>query len=88
MSADLPLLHMALAAVAGAVAGTVFFASLAPVARMLAAGRIEAVGLQVLRFVALGLVLWLMARGGAAVLLSGAAGVMAGRALVMRGTKR
>ena len=51
---------------------------------MPAAGRTEAVGLQLLRFVALGLVLWLMARAGGAVLLSGAAGVMAGRALVMR----
>uniref|UniRef100_UPI0035AD9E43 N-ATPase subunit AtpR n=1 Tax=Paenirhodobacter enshiensis TaxID=1105367 RepID=UPI0035AD9E43 len=84
MSADLPLMHMALAAGAGAVAGTLFFASLGPVARMLASGRIEAVGLQLLRFVALGLVLWLMARAGGAVLLSGAVGVMVGRALVMR----
>ncbi|MCB1395878.1 MAG: hypothetical protein H6898_14445 [Rhodobacter sp.] len=74
----------ALAALAGLAAGWVHFASLAPIARMLTQGRMLAVALQVARLAVLGLVLWGFARGGALVLVAGAAGILAGRALVMR----
>lgn len=78
---------MALAFVAGAAAGWAFFASLIPVARMLAAAKPGAVGLQILRFIALALVLWLMTKGGAAVFLAGAAGVFAGRFALLQRAK-
>ena len=72
------------AALAGTAAGWFHFISLSRVADLLVAVRIAGVGLQVARFVVLGMFLWLCAKGGWPVLLAGAAGVMAGRALVLR----
>lgn len=73
-----------LAALAGLGLGWAHFASLQHIARMITAGRISAVGLQVARFAVLAGALWLFAQGGAVVLLAGAAGILTGRAIVMR----
>lgn len=79
-----PLMLALLAFPAGVLAGWVHFTTLGRVAGLLAAGRFSAVALQVLRLALLGGFLWLCAWFGAAALLSGAAGIMAGRALVLR----
>lgn len=82
---DAPTLFLALAAaLAGAGAGWAHFASLGRVADLLVAGRMAAVGLQLVRLAALAAFLWLCTRGGAAVLAAGAAGIFAGRALALR----
>ena len=78
------LILAVLAALAGAGIGWLHFSSLERVAEMIVAGRLSAIGLQLGRLVLLGGVLWLFAQGGALVLLAGAAGVLAGRAIVMR----
>ncbi|KAF1045286.1 N-ATPase subunit AtpR [Xylophilus sp.] len=77
-------LHLFIAALAGLGAGVLHFATLAPIARMLTRGQLIAVALQAARLVAAGLVLWLLARGGAATLLAGTAGLTAGRAIALR----
>lgn len=79
-----PLAPLVMAVLAGLIAGALHFASLAPIARMLAEGRLIAVPLQSLRLILLAAILWLMAREGAWVLLSGALGVLLGRAIVLR----
>ncbi|MCA8883460.1 MAG: hypothetical protein KDA50_06905 [Rhodobacteraceae bacterium] len=78
------VLLMLLAAPVGGLAGWLHFATLARVADLFVAGRLSAVGLQLARLAVLGAFLWLCSRGGAAVLIAGAAGVLAGRAIVMR----
>ena len=78
------LFWMTLAALAGFAAGAAHFATLSPIARMLAEGRVIAVGLQTARLVLLGLFLWFVARHGATILLAAAGGLMAGRAAVLR----
>lgn len=83
MSAQTALLAL-LAALAGFAAGWLHFASLARIAEMIAEGRLTAILLQLARLVMLGLLLWLCAKGGAAVLLAGAAGVLVARAMVLR----
>jgi hypothetical protein len=75
---------MAAAALAGIAMGWVHFVTLTRVTAMLLAGRIAGVGLQMARFALLGAFLWLCAKGGWPVLLAGASGVLAGRALVLR----
>lgn len=86
MSAHGQTIALALAALlAGYGAGWLHFASLARVADLLAAGRLWALWLQLLRLVALGLFLYLCARGGALVLLAAGAGVLLGRHHVVRG---
>jgi F1F0 ATPase subunit 2 len=85
MTVDPENLALAAAAgIAGAALGWAHFASLAWVADLFAAGRIGAVALQVGRLAVLSGFLWLCAQGGAAVLLAAAAGVLAGRSLVLR----
>lgn len=73
-----------LAIIVGFGAGWLHFASLQRVAEMIVEGRLPAIGLQLVRFAALGCLLWIFAKGGALVLLAGAAGILAGRALVLR----
>lgn len=73
-----------IAAVAGLGLGWLHFASLARVADWLLAGRLAAVALQLARFALLGGFLFLCSRGGALVLLAGAAGVLSARVLVLR----
>lgn len=73
-----------LAALVGFGAGWLHFASLERVARMITEGRLSAVGLQLGRLVLLALLLWLFAKAGAAVLIAGAAGILAARAMVLR----
>lgn len=72
------------AVLAGIVMGWVHFASLSRVTDLLVAGRIAGVGLQVARFAVLGAFLWTCTQGGWPVLVAGALGVLAGRALVLR----
>ena len=72
------------ALVTGTAAGWLHFASLARIADMILAGHLRAIALQLLRILLLAAFLWLCTRGGPAVLFAGAAGVLAGRALVMR----
>lgn len=71
------------AALGGALAGWLHFASLHRVADLFVAGRLAAVWLQLARLALLVAFLALCARGGAVVLIAGAAGVLAGRALVL-----
>lgn len=85
MSVDTQTVLLALLALpAGAVAGWLHFSSLSRVADMFVAGKMSAIGLQLLRFALLGAFLWLCTQGGAPVLIAGAAGVLAGRAYVLR----
>jgi hypothetical protein len=74
---------IAAAALSGIAMGWVHFVTLTRVTAMLVAGRIAGVGLQMARFALLGAFLWLCAKGGWPVLLAGAFGVLAGRALVL-----
>lgn len=73
-----------LAALAGTGAGWLHFSSLSRIAGMITEGKLSAVGWQVGRMILMAGLLWLFVQGGALVLLAGAAGVLAGRALVMR----
>lgn len=73
-----------LAALAGLGVGWLHFASLERIARRIAEGRLSAIGWQVARLVVLAGVLWLFAQGGAVVLLAGAAGILAGRSIVLK----
>ncbi|MFT3803336.1 MAG: hypothetical protein QM766_19255 [Burkholderiaceae bacterium] len=76
-----------LAALAGFGAGWLHFASLARVADLIVDGRPSAIGLQLARIAVLGCLLGLFAWAGAAVLLAGTAGVLAGRSFVLRRTR-
>lgn len=73
-----------LAAGTGLGVGWLHFSSLERVARMVLEGRLAAIGLQIGRLVLLGCLLWLFAKGGALVLIAGAAGIWVGRSLVLR----
>ncbi|MEQ9462452.1 MAG: hypothetical protein RJQ10_02230 [Haliea sp.] len=85
MSAGLVTALAALAAaLAGTLAGWIHFTSLARVTDLLVAGRIQGVGLQLGRFVLLGVFLWICAQGGWVVLVAAAVGILAGRTLVLR----
>lgn len=88
MTADPGTFPAALAAAAaGAAAGWLHFATLPRVVALLLAGRLAGALLQLERFVVLACVLAICAWGGASPLLAGAAGALAGRALVLRGTR-
>jgi hypothetical protein len=76
--------YAVLAALAGTLVGWLHFRSLRAVTERLVAGRLSAVALQLTRFAALALFLYVCARFGAVPLLAAAAGVMAGRAIVLR----
>ncbi|WP_139068806.1 MULTISPECIES: hypothetical protein [unclassified Hyphomonas] len=77
-----------LAGLAGIGIGWLHFYSLERIAEMIVAGRLSAIGLQLARIVLLIGILWLFAQAGALVLLAGAAGVLAGRMIVIRGARR
>jgi hypothetical protein len=78
------LVMAVLAAHAGFAAGWLHFASLERVAAMIVQGRLSAIGLQLARIALLGCLLWLFAKGGGLILVAGAAGIVAGRSLVLR----
>lgn len=85
MSAEVQTMVLALAALlAGLALGWLHFTSLAWVTRLLVAGRLAGVALQLGRFVVLGLFLYLCAQGGWQVLLAGFVGIMAARLFVLR----
>jgi hypothetical protein len=73
-----------LAALAGVVLGWIHFRSLHTVAERLLEGRLSAVALQLIRFAVLAAFLFICARLGSVPLLAAAAGVMAGRTIVLR----
>jgi hypothetical protein len=73
-----------LAALAGFAVGWLHFVSLERVAVMIVQGRLSAIGLQLARIALLGSLLWLFAKGGGLILIAGAAGIVAGRSLVLR----
>ncbi|MEZ6002204.1 ATP synthase subunit I [Hyphomonas sp.] len=81
------LLLAGLAGLAGFGAGWLHFASLEWVANRIVEGRLSAIALQLGRIVLLVGILFLLAKGGALVLLSGAAGILLGRVIVLRGTR-
>ena len=86
---DLAPYALALAALfAGTAAGWAHFRALETIAARLAAGERRVILWQALRLVALGLFLFLCAKGGALTLLAAAGGVFLGRALVMRGARK
>ncbi|MBC57211.1 MAG: hypothetical protein CL814_09755 [Confluentimicrobium sp.] len=76
--------YAVLAALAGTLVGWLHFRSLRAVTERLVAGQLSAVALQMARIAALALFLYVCARFGAVPLLTGAAGIMAGRAIVLR----
>ncbi|GGF20069.1 hypothetical protein GCM10011321_09460 [Youhaiella tibetensis] len=76
-----------LALLVGLAAGWAHFASLRYVTGLLAAGRLSAVMLQMVRLALLAGLLVLFARNGAPTLLFGAAGILAGRYWVLRRTR-
>ena len=86
MSGQTIILALA-AALTGAAAGWLHFTLLGHVTALLVAGRLSGVALQLGRFALLGALLWLCAQGGAVVLLACLAGILAGRAVVMRGRR-
>ncbi len=67
----------------GYFAGLLHFRSLYAIARRLTAGDRTAVGLQLLRLLALAGLLWLFALGGAHLLLGAAGGIFLARARVL-----
>jgi F1F0 ATPase subunit 2 len=69
---------------AGFIAGWLHFGSLAVVARKLAEGRNGAVLLQLARFAALGLFLYVSSRLGALPLIAAATGILGARPFVLR----
>lgn len=72
------------AVIVGAGAGWLHFRTLRQVSDRLLAGDLRAVAWQVGRFAALGLFLFLCAKGGAAPLIGAGAGVMIGRHAALR----
>ena len=84
-----PLALLALPAfAAGYAAGMLHFRSLALVASRMVEGRLSAVALQLGRLAALGVFLWLCALAGPEVLIAAAAGLLLGRARVLREARR
>lgn len=81
------LMFALLAGLAGLGAGWLHFASLEWVANRIVEGRLSAIGLQLGRIVLLGGILFLFAQGGALVLIAGAAGILLGRAIVLKGAR-
>lgn len=81
------LIFTLLAALAGLGAGWLHFASLEWVANRIVEGRLSAVGIQLGRLLLLGGILFLFAQGGALILLAGAAGILLGRFIVLRGAR-
>ncbi|KCZ86219.1 hypothetical protein HAD_11050 [Hyphomonas adhaerens MHS-3] len=81
------LIFALLAGLAGLGAGWLHFASLEWVANRIVEGRLSAIGLQLGRIVLLGGILFLFAQGGALVLIAGAAGILLGRVIVLRGAR-
>ncbi|HAE27938.1 MAG TPA: hypothetical protein DCG58_12315 [Hyphomonas adhaerens] len=81
------LIFALLAGLAGLGAGWLHFASLEWVANRIVEGRLSAIGLQLGRIVLLGGILFLFAQGGALVLIAGAAGILLGRAIVLKGAR-
>ena len=81
------LLLALLAGLAGTGAGWLHFASLEWVANRIVEGQLSAVGIQLGRLVLLGGILFLFAQGGALVLLTGAAGILLSRFIVLRGVR-
>lgn len=79
-----PWLFWILAALAGTGAGWLHFRSLRPLADRIVGGDWRALALQVVRLGAMAGFLAFAAQGGAAVLIAAAAGVLAGRQLVLR----
>lgn len=77
-----------LAALAGVGAGWIHFRSLRPLAGRIIAGDLRALALQLLRLGGMMAFLVLAAQGGALVLLAAAAGVFAGRWLVLRAVRK
>jgi hypothetical protein len=73
-----------LAALAGAVLGWIHFRSLHAVTELLLEGRFSAIALQLTCFAILAAFLFICGRLGTVPLLAAAAGVMAGRAIVLR----
>lgn len=78
------LVHSALALPVGAALGVVHFRSLFRVTHLLLAGRLWGVALQCARFAFLGGTLWAIAQWGPLPLLCALAGVLLGRAHVLR----
>ena len=83
----IPGLVAALAGLAGLALGVLHFRSLERVTALLVQGRLAGVALQIGRLAVLAVFLWLCARGGPWTLLAGAAGLLAGRALILRGVR-
>ncbi len=69
---------------AGILAGALHFATLRPLSDRLLRGDLGAIPLQLLRLALLAAFLVLCSRGGAATLLAAAAGILGGRALILR----
>ncbi|SOC82395.1 N-ATPase, AtpR subunit [Ensifer adhaerens] len=68
----------------GVLAGWLHFVTLSHLSKMLVDGKIAAVGLQVARFVVLAGLFYVWARTGALPLLACAAGVLAGRKIILK----
>lgn len=83
--APLTLIYASAALLAGLGLGWLHFSSLQRVTGMLLAGDGRAVLLQVGRLAVLGLFLFLCVKAGGLVLIAAAAGILAGRAIVLRG---
>ena len=81
------LIFSLLAGLAGLGVGWLHFASLEWVANRIVEGRLSAIGLQLGRLVLLGGILFLFAQGGALVLIAGTAGILLGRAIVLKGAR-
>lgn len=81
-------LRVLVAAVAGYGVGTLHFRLLAQVARMMLAGRMVAVALQLARLAVLAGFLILAAKIGTAVLIAAAVGVLVARARVLKGARQ
>ena len=80
-------LLLPLAALAGLALGIAHFRTLRWVSDLLIQGRLAGIGVQIARLAVLAVFLWLCARGGPSTLLAGAAGLLAGRALILRGVR-
>ena len=78
------VMFVILAGLIGMAVGWAHFASLVFVTDLLVAGRMTGLLLQLGRFAVLGVFLWLCALAGWVVLIVGAAGVMAGRFIVLK----
>ncbi|WP_321490037.1 ATP synthase subunit I [uncultured Hyphomonas sp.] len=88
MMPDLSQLILALlAGLAGLGIGWLHFASLEWIANRIVEGRLSAIGLQLGRMALLVGILFLFSQAGALVLLAGAAGILLGRVIVLKGVR-